>query len=95
MTAAPAPGREVALSEVLGALSYALDIAEGEPPGHAVRSAAIGMRLAAQIELGKEDRSALVYARLLKDAGCSGASCAWRRRSRSSSAARACPARWP
>ena len=36
----------VALSEVLGALSYALDLTEGEPPGHAVRTTAIGMRLA-------------------------------------------------
>jgi len=35
-----------ALSEVLGALSYALDITEGEPPGHAVRTLSIGMRIA-------------------------------------------------
>jgi hypothetical protein len=61
----------VALSEVLGALSYALDITEGEPPGHAVRTTAIGMRLAEQIGLDEEDRSALFYALLLKDAGCS------------------------
>jgi hypothetical protein len=27
---------EVGLSEVLGALSYALDLTEGEPPGHAL-----------------------------------------------------------
>jgi HD-GYP domain-containing protein (c-di-GMP phosphodiesterase class II) len=62
---------QVALSEVLGALSYALDITEGEPPGHAVRTTAIGMRLGEQIGLGEEDRSALFYALLLKDAGCS------------------------
>jgi putative nucleotidyltransferase with HDIG domain len=61
----------VALSEVLGALSYALDLTEGEPPGHAVRTTAIGMRLAEQIGLPEEDRSALFYALLLKDAGCS------------------------
>jgi HD-GYP domain-containing protein (c-di-GMP phosphodiesterase class II) len=61
----------VALSEVLGALSYALDITEGEPPGHAVRTTAIGMRLGEQLRLGEEDRSALFYALLLKDAGCS------------------------
>ena len=69
-----APGRrlmQVALSEVLGALSYALDITEGEPPGHAVRTTAIGMRLGEQLGLGDEDRSALFYALLLKDAGCS------------------------
>jgi putative nucleotidyltransferase with HDIG domain len=59
------------LSEVLGALSYALDITEGEPPGHAVRTLAIGMRLAEQLGMGDEVRSALFYALLLKDAGCS------------------------
>jgi HD-GYP domain-containing protein (c-di-GMP phosphodiesterase class II) len=61
----------VALSQVLGALSHALDLTEGEPPGHAVRTTAIGMRLAEEIGLGEEDRSALFYALLLKDAGCS------------------------
>ena len=60
-----------ALSDVLGALSYALDITEGEPPGHAVRTLSIGMRLAEQIGLGDDVRSALFYALLLKDAGCS------------------------
>ena len=62
---------DVALSEVLGALSYALDLTEGEPPGHAVRTRAIGMRLAEEIGLRSEQRSALFYALLLKDAGCS------------------------
>ena len=62
---------QVALSDVLGALSYALDITEGEPPGHAVRTTAIGMRLVEQLRLGDEERSALFYALLLKDAGCS------------------------
>ncbi len=62
---------QVALSEVLGALSYALDITEGEPPGHAVRTTAIGMRLGEQLGLDAEQRSALFYALLLKDAGCS------------------------
>ena len=62
---------QVALSEVLGALSYALDITEGEPPGHAVRTTAIGMRSGEQLGLDAEQRSALFYALLLKDAGCS------------------------
>ncbi|MDX6514777.1 MAG: hypothetical protein QOH73_443, partial [Gaiellaceae bacterium] len=30
--------RELRLSEVLGALSYALDITEGQPLGHSVRT---------------------------------------------------------
>ena len=59
--------RAFALSDVLGALSYALDITEGEPPGHALRTVSIGMRLAEQIGLGDDLRSALFYALLLKD----------------------------
>jgi HD-GYP domain-containing protein (c-di-GMP phosphodiesterase class II) len=62
---------QIALSGVIGALSYALDVAEGQPPGHAVRSCLIGMRLAAELELCAAERSDLFYALLLKDAGCS------------------------
>jgi HD-GYP domain-containing protein (c-di-GMP phosphodiesterase class II) len=58
------------LSEVVGALSYALDLTEGEPPGHAQRSCLIGMRLAEELRLGAGTRSDLFYALLLKDAGC-------------------------
>jgi putative nucleotidyltransferase with HDIG domain len=63
--------REVALSELISALSRALDIGEGEPPGHAARSCLIGMRLADQLGLDVGTRSDLFYALLLKDAGCS------------------------
>jgi HD-GYP domain-containing protein (c-di-GMP phosphodiesterase class II) len=62
---------EIALSELIGALSSALDIAEGEPPGHARRSCLIGMRLADELGLDSDARSDLFYALLLKDAGCS------------------------
>jgi HD-GYP domain-containing protein (c-di-GMP phosphodiesterase class II) len=62
---------ELALSEVIGALSYALDLTEGEPPGHAARSCLIGMRLADELGLDAAARSDLFYALLLKDAGCS------------------------
>jgi putative nucleotidyltransferase with HDIG domain len=62
---------EIALSELIGALSGALDIAEGESPGHAARSCLIGMRLADELGLAASDRSDLFYALLLKDAGCS------------------------
>ena len=61
----------IALSELIGAFSYVLDIAEGEPPGHAARSCLIGMRLADELGLGAGARSDLFYALLLKDAGCS------------------------
>jgi putative nucleotidyltransferase with HDIG domain len=62
---------DIALSGVIGSLSYALDIAEGQPQGHAVRSCLIGMRLAAELEIEPSERSDLFYALLLKDAGCS------------------------
>src|SRR5215213_9709405 len=60
----------IPLSEVIGALSYALDLTEGEPPGHAVRSCIIGMRVADELRLDVGERSDLFYALLLKDAGC-------------------------
>jgi putative nucleotidyltransferase with HDIG domain len=62
---------DIALSEVIGSLSYALDIVEGQPPGHALRSCLIGMRIAEELELDSRTRSDLFYALLLKDAGCS------------------------
>jgi HD-GYP domain-containing protein (c-di-GMP phosphodiesterase class II) len=58
-------------SEILSALSCALDITEGQPPGHAVRTCLIGMRLGERIGLRLADRGPLFYALLLKDLGCS------------------------
>lgn len=61
----------VNLSEVLSALSCALDLTEGQPIGHTMRSCLIGMRLGHEIGLSTADCGALYYAILLKDAGCS------------------------
>ncbi len=61
----------IRLSEVIGALSYALDITEGQPQGHAARTCLIGMRIAQQVGLPSHDQSQLFYALLLKDLGCS------------------------
>lgn len=61
----------VKLSTVLSALSYALDLTEGQPLGHAARSCLIGMRIAEELRLAAGDRSDLFYALLMKDAGCS------------------------
>jgi HD-GYP domain-containing protein (c-di-GMP phosphodiesterase class II) len=61
----------VNLSEVLSALSCALDLTEGQSIGHAMRSCLIGMRLGREIGLSATDNAALYYALLLKDAGCS------------------------
>ena len=69
--AAGAEDVDIRLSEVISALSYALDITEGQPMGHAVRSCAIGMRVGEEIGLDDQARSSLFYALLLKDAGCS------------------------
>ena len=62
---------DLQLSEVLSGLSHALDITEGQVPGHAERSCLIGMRIAAALDLDDATRSSLFYALLLKDAGCS------------------------
>lgn len=62
---------EIRLSDVIAALSHALDLVEGQPMGHSVRSCLIGMRLAEELHLDESQRSALFYGLLLKDAGCS------------------------
>src|ERR1700750_2579939 len=58
-------------SEVLAGLSYALDLTEGQRPGHAVRSCLIGIRIADALSLSREQRTSLFYALLMKDLGCS------------------------
>ena len=71
MQHAPAVPDRILLSEVISALSYALDITEGQPEGHAVRSCLIGMRIGEEAGLSPAELSSLFYALLLKDAGCS------------------------
>lgn len=63
--------RQPALVEVLSAFSWALDLVEGQPEGHAVRTARIVDRIAVEMRLPLESREHLLYASLLKDAGCS------------------------
>jgi HD-GYP domain-containing protein (c-di-GMP phosphodiesterase class II) len=62
---------EIRLSELIGALSHALDIAEGQPEGHAVRCCWIGMHLGELVGLSERERWELYYTLLLKDLGCS------------------------
>ncbi|GJM24222.1 MAG: 3'3'-cGAMP-specific phosphodiesterase 3 [Phycisphaerae bacterium] len=62
---------QIRLSGVISAMSYALDITEGQPEGHAVRTCLIGMRMAKELRLTNEESSALFYALQLKDLGCS------------------------
>ncbi len=61
----------ISLGEVVASLSHALDLTEGQPLGHAMRTCIIGMRIADELTLSAAERSALYYALLLKDAGCS------------------------
>jgi HD-GYP domain-containing protein (c-di-GMP phosphodiesterase class II) len=59
------------LSELMGALSHALDITEGQPEGHCVRCAWIGMHIGQHIGLDNDALWTLYYTLLLKDLGCS------------------------
>ena len=59
------------LAELIGALSHALDITEGQPEGHCVRCCWIGMHIGRHIGLPQEQQWELYYTLLLKDLGCS------------------------
>lgn len=59
------------LGELLGALSHALDITEGQPEGHCVRCCWIGTNLGREIGLSEAELGELYYVLLLKDLGCS------------------------
>jgi HD-GYP domain-containing protein (c-di-GMP phosphodiesterase class II) len=59
------------LSELIGALSHALDITEGQAEGHCVRSCWIGMHVGRAMGLPDETLWELYYTLLLKDLGCS------------------------
>ena len=59
------------LSTVFEGLSHALDLTEGHPRGHSTRTALIGLRLGRVLRLSPQVQAELLYALLLKDAGCS------------------------
>ena len=61
----------VGKSELVSALSYALDISEGHPTGHCVRACWIGSHIGRAVGLSPRDLSHLYYTLLLKDVGCS------------------------
>jgi putative nucleotidyltransferase with HDIG domain len=62
------------MSDVLAAMSRALDLTEGKSVGHTVRTTIIGMRIAEELSLPAFDKVALYHALLLKDSGSSGTS---------------------
>jgi HD-GYP domain-containing protein (c-di-GMP phosphodiesterase class II) len=73
---APGPGVELAeaqlrMSDLISALSFALDLTEGQPMGHSIKTCILAMRMADILGLSVEQRSDIYYATLVKDAGCS------------------------
>ena len=65
------PGPELRLAELLGALSYALDMVEGQPAGHCVRCCWIGIHIGRELGLTHSQLWELYYTLLVKDVGCS------------------------
>lgn len=61
----------IRLAEVLGALSRALDMTEGQPPGHCMRCCWIGVQVGRSMGMDEAALRDLYYALLLKDLGCS------------------------
>ncbi len=63
--------KSVGRAEILGALSFALDMTEGQPEGHCVRCCWIGTAIGEKLGLDEERLWQLYYTLLLKDLGCS------------------------
>ena len=59
------------MGAVVGALSHALDLTEGQPPGHCLRAAHVGRRVGAMLGLTGARLDDLWFAIVLKDLGCS------------------------
>lgn len=62
---------QLRLAEIVSALSYALDLTDGQPAGHSVRCCWIGTKIGEVLGLSDTEMSDLYYTLLLKDLGCS------------------------
>ncbi|MDE2583639.1 MAG: HD domain-containing protein [Rhodospirillales bacterium] len=60
----------LSLSEIIGGLSFALDLKEGHPPGHCLRCAWIGLNVGWRLDLPAAVLSDIHDTLLLKDTGC-------------------------
>jgi HD-GYP domain-containing protein (c-di-GMP phosphodiesterase class II) len=58
-------------AELVSSLSHALDMTEGQPEGHGVRCAWIGLNIGREAGLEDAELAHLYYTLLLKDIGCS------------------------
>ena len=65
------PVSSLRLADLIGAFSYALDLTEGQPPGHCVRCAWIGIHVGRRLGMDADVLWALYYTLLLKDLGYS------------------------
>src|SRR5579883_640250 len=66
--------KRLTVAQILSSLSYALDLTEGQPMGHAIRTCLVGMRIGSDFGLTGDDLKGLHYGLLLKDTGCSSTS---------------------
>src|SRR5580698_3868039 len=62
---------QLRLAELLSALSFALDMVEGQPAGHCVRCCWIAMQIGREAGLSDSQLRNLYYTMLIKDVGCS------------------------
>ncbi|KQV63820.1 HD-GYP domain-containing protein [Rhizobium sp. Root1220] len=62
---------QIRLAEIIEALSKALDMTEGQPPGHCIRACFIGTHIGREIGMPDAALQELYYTLLLKDLGCS------------------------
>ncbi len=60
----------VRLAEIIKALSRALDMTEGQPPGHCIGCCHIGTAIGHSLGLGETELRDLYYTLMLKDLGC-------------------------
>ena len=67
----PATQLTLRRAELVGAFTYALDLTEGQPAGHALRACYIATRVAQRLGLEPAELSEVYFATLLKDLGFS------------------------
>ena len=65
------PPPTILLAELVGSLSIALDMTEGQPDGHSIRCCWIGVQIGKALNLDEHAISDLYFTLLLKDLGCS------------------------
>lgn len=71
LDAVPDDQAGIPTGQLLAALSTALDLTEGQLPGHSLRTCFLALRVADAVGLPALDRRDLFHAAFLKDAGCS------------------------